>query len=98
MKICSLEFKGTVLWMCNDDEKDLRGRIIEKCLANICDLVGEEAPYHDDCRKKFFNVLPTSHSSMGWPRDDQVDRSMEKIIQWGWRHSGNGLVPTGTNT
>ncbi len=58
--------------MCND-ENELRGCIIEKCLANIRDLVGEEAPYHDDCRKKFFTVLPTSHSSIGRPRDDQVD-------------------------
>ncbi len=41
-KVCTLEFKGTVLWMCND-RKDLRGRIIEKRLANIRDLVSEEA-------------------------------------------------------
>ncbi len=28
---------------------------------------------------------------------NQIHRSMEKIIQGGWRHSVNGLVPTGTN-
>ncbi len=78
MKVCTLEFKGTVLRMCND-WKDLRGCIIEKRLPNIRYLVAQEAL--DDCRKKFFTVLPASHSAMGRPRDDHVDRSMETIFQ-----------------
>ncbi len=93
--MCILEFKGIVLPMCND-WKDLRGCIIGKRLANIRDLVAEEALYHDDYRKKIFTVLPASHSAL-WSRDDQVEQSMEKIIQWGGRHSVNGFVPTGTN-
>ncbi len=96
VKVCILEFKGTVLRMCND-RKDLRGCIIQKRLTNICGLVYEEALYHDDCRKKFFTVLPASHSAVAQQRDDQVDRSMEKINKWDWRHSLNDSVPTGTN-
>ncbi len=37
--------------------------------------------YHNDCRKKIFTVLPASRFAVGRPRDDQVDRSMEKIFQ-----------------
>ncbi len=80
MKVCTLEFKGTVLRMYND-WRDLRGRIIEKRLSNIPDLVGEEVLYHDNCRKKLFTVLPASHYAVGQPRNDQVDQSMEKIFQ-----------------
>ncbi len=82
--------------MCNY-WKDLRECIIEKRLANIHDLVTEEGLYHNGCKKTFFSVLPVSHSTVEQPRDDQVDRNMEKIIQWGWRHSVNGFVPTSTN-
>ncbi len=64
VKVCILEFKGTVLRMCND-RKDPQGCITEKRLTNIRDLFAEEALYQDDCRKTFFTVLPACHSAVG---------------------------------
>ncbi len=74
MKVATLKFKESILQRCKM-WKDVEGRILEKCLSKIFDLVAVEARYHNDCRKKFFTSL-SSHSSPGRPVSDKVGEAI----------------------
>ncbi len=80
LNVTTLEFKDTILQKC-EARKDVQGHMLEKHLANILDLVAEEATYHEDCRKKFITSLPAVHSSSGRPVSSDLDETMAKIYE-----------------